>query len=167
MAMAFQNGFAAGLANARRVRGWALGASLLLASAGAALAQGNPFQALVSPDVAAARVPVEQYLKGHATGDASFIRQAFLPTARIEGVRDGKLRSWTVDDYAAGFKGTPPANERERSRTIDLINVAGGAAVARATLVIDANTTIVDYFVLLKVDGEWKIANKVYSANVK
>ena len=35
--------------------------------------------------------------------------------------------------------------------------------MARATLVHGA-TTFVDYFVLLKVDGAWKIANKVYSA---
>jgi hypothetical protein len=33
----------------------------------------------------------------------------------------------------------------------------------RATLVHGA-TTFTDYFVLLKVDGEWKIANKVYSS---
>jgi hypothetical protein len=36
--------------------------------------------------------------------------------------------------------------------------------MARATLV-HGQTTFVDYFVLLKVDGEWKIANKVYSSS--
>ena len=35
--------------------------------------------------------------------------------------------------------------------------------MARATLVHGA-TTFVDYFVLLKVDGQWKIANKVYTS---
>jgi hypothetical protein len=35
--------------------------------------------------------------------------------------------------------------------------------MARATLVHGA-TTFVDYFVLLKVDGQWRIANKVYSS---
>ena len=35
--------------------------------------------------------------------------------------------------------------------------------MVRATLVHGA-TTFTDYFVLLKVDGAWKIANKVYSS---
>ena len=35
--------------------------------------------------------------------------------------------------------------------------------MARATLV-HGGTTLVDYFVLLKVDGAWKIANKVYTS---
>ena len=44
------------------------------------------------------------------------------------------------------------------------MNASGTAAIARATLV-HGQTTFVDYFVLLKVDGEWKIANKVYTSS--
>ena len=47
-------------------------------------------------------------------------------------------------------------------RTIDEISIAGTAASAKATLV-HGTTTFTDYFVLLKVDGTWKIANKVYT----
>ncbi|MGL4610665.1 MAG: nuclear transport factor 2 family protein [Trueperaceae bacterium] len=32
------------------------------------------------------RAPLEAYFRGHATGDARFIREAFLPTAHIEGI---------------------------------------------------------------------------------
>ncbi len=39
--------------------------------------------------------------------------------------------------------------------------MVGTGAMAKATLLHGA-TTFTDYFVLLKVDGEWKIANKVY-----
>ena len=114
-------------------------------------------------DDEAVRAPIEEYLKGHATGDASHMRNAFLPTAHIEGIRGGKFTSWTLDEYCAGFKGAPAADESTRRRTIDDVHVSGTAATARATLVHGA-TTFTDYFVLLKVDGEWKIANKVYSA---
>ncbi len=59
-------------------------------------------------------------------------------------------------------QGTPAKDEATRKRTIDIINVSGNAALAKATL--DHGATIfTDYFVLLKVDGEWRIANKVYS----
>ena len=119
-----------------------------------------------SHDEAAARKPLEAYLRGHATGDAAYIRQAFLPTAHVEGIRDGKLLSWTADEYIAGFKGSPPADEGQRKRWIDSIDISGNAAMARATLDYPAGT-FTDYFVLLKVDGEWTIANKVWARREK
>jgi hypothetical protein len=91
------------------------------------------------------------------------MRQPFLPTAHIEGIRDGRLVSWTLDQYCALFKGAPAPDEASRKRSIDSIDISGTAAMARATL-LHGNTTFTDYFVLLKVDGAWKIANKVYSA---
>lgn len=115
---------------------------------------------------AAARKPLEAYLQGHATGDASYMRQAFLPTAHIEGIRDGKFLSWTADEYIAGFKGTPPADEARRKRWIDSVDISGNAAMARVTLDYPSGT-FTDYFVLLKVDGEWKIANKVWTRHAK
>lgn len=109
------------------------------------------------------RTALDHYLTGHATGDPSHMRKAFLPTAHIEGLRDGKFVSWTLDEYCANFKGRPAPDEASRKRTIDQIDIVGTAAMARATLVHGA-TTFTDYFVLLQVDGEWRIANKVYAA---
>ena len=114
-------------------------------------------------DEADVRAALDHYLTGHATGDPSHMRKAFLPTAHIEGLRDGKFVSWTVDEYCANFKGRPAPDEASRKRTIDQIDIVGTAAMARATLVHGA-TTFTDYFVLLQVDGEWRIANKVYAA---
>ena len=109
------------------------------------------------------RVPLRSYLMGHATGDASHMRKAFLTTAHIEGIREGKFVSWSLEEYCARFTGKPASDEASRRRTIDQVDVSGDAAMARATLVHGA-TTFTDYFVLIKVGGEWKIANKVYAA---
>ena len=114
-------------------------------------------------DEQAVRATIDQYFRGHATASADEMRKAFLPTAHIEGIRSGTFTSWTVDEYCANFKGKPAADEASRKRTIDSVDVSGTAAMARATLAHGA-TTFTDYFVLLKVDGEWKIANKVYSS---
>lgn len=105
---------------------------------------------------------IGQYFEGHATGDCRHMREAFLPSAHIEGIRSSEFTSWTLDQYCAFFDGEPPADESERTRKIDLIDVSGDAAIARATLT-QPNAVITDYFVLLKVDGEWRIANKVYA----
>lgn len=112
---------------------------------------------------AGVRAALGHYFQGHATGDATHMRQAFLPTAHIEGIREGVFTSWTLDEYCALFTGTPAADEATRRRTIDAIDISGTAASAKATLMHGA-VTFTDYFVLLAVDGEWKIANKVYFA---
>jgi len=112
-------------------------------------------------DDEAIRTTIGHYFRGHATGDATHFRKAFLPTAHIEGNRKGKFTSWTLDEYCALFKGSPAADEASRVRTIDQIDISGDAATAKATLDHGA-MVFTDYFVLLKVDGEWRIANKVY-----
>jgi hypothetical protein len=116
-----------------------------------------------SSEEAAVRAVIHQYFKGHATARSDEMSAAFLPSAHIEGIRDGVFTSWTAAEYSGRFSGRPAADEAGRKRTIDDVDVSGTAAMARATLVHGA-TTFTDYFVLLKVNGEWKIANKVYSS---
>ena len=48
-------------------------------------------------------------------------------------------------------------------RTIDAIDIGGTAASAKITLV-HGNITFIDYFVLLKTEQGWKIANKAFHA---
>ena len=103
------------------------------------------------------------YFRGHATANADTMRAAFLPTAHIEGIRNGTFTSWTVDQYLANFRGTPAADEASRTRVVDVVDNVGTAAMVKATLK-HGTTTFTDYFVLLKVDGRWLIANKVYHA---
>ena len=112
---------------------------------------------------AGVRAAINQYFKGHATGSGDEMRKAFLPSAHIEGIRNGTFTSWTAEEYSARFSGKPAADEAARKRTVDTVNVSGDAAMVRATL-IHGPTTFTDYFVLLKSGGEWKIANKVYSS---
>lgn len=115
------------------------------------------------PDEEGVRLVIEQYFRGHSTASADEMRKAFMPTAHIEGIRSGTFVSWTVEEYCANFKGKPAADEAARKRTIDSVDVSGSAAMVKATLVHGA-TTFTDYFVLLKDNGEWRIANKVYSS---
>lgn len=113
-----------------------------------------------------ARKPLEAYMQAHASGDGDLIRASFLPTARIDGVRDGKPVSRSTEEFAAGFSGRPAEDEAQRTRRIDAVEVHGNAGTARVTLDYP-KVTFTDYFVLLKVGGEWKIASKVYDAAPK
>jgi hypothetical protein len=122
-----------------------------------------PQTTVTAADEAGVRAALTHYIQGHATGDPSHMRKAFLPTAHIEGLRDGKFVSMTLEEYCSRFPGKPADDEATRRRTIDQVDISGTAAMAKVTLMHGA-TTFTDYFVLLKVDGEWRIANKVFTA---
>ena len=115
------------------------------------------------PEEAAVRVPLELYMRGHAEDNADHMRAAFMPTARLESVREGPLTSWDVDFYCQRFKSTPAADEATRRRVIDSLDIVGTAAQAKVTLYHGA-VTFTDYFVLLKTEQGWKIANKAFHA---
>ena len=105
-------------------------------------------------------VPLHAYALGHATGSPDHFRRAFRPSAHIEGIRDGEFVSWDLDTYCALFAG-PAADEEERSRIVDSVEVTGTIATATMTLHHGANT-FTDIFLLVQEADGWQIANKVY-----
>lgn len=118
-------------------------------------------------EMAAARVPLENYLRGHATGKAEFMKLAFHPGAHVQGFRaDGKFIDWPVEEYIALFKGEVSPEEPRRKRTIMMVDVTGEAAVAKIDFDYPASN-ITDYFLLLKKNGEWRIANKIFQGSAK
>jgi hypothetical protein len=117
-----------------------------------------PAQTSISEDVTA---PLRAYIRGHATGDPAHFRAAFLPTAHIEGIRDGAFVSWSVDEYCALFHGQPAQDESTRSRRIDAVDVHGTVATASMTLAHGPDM-FTDVFLLMLADGRWRIANKAY-----
>lgn len=117
-------------------------------------------------EAAAARVPLESYINAHATGNPEYIRKAFFADAKIMAFRDGKLLNLSVEEFASRFSGKPAADESQRKRRIDSLDITGNAGVAR--IVLDyPDATLTDYMSLLKVNGEWKIVNKVFHAEPK
>ena len=121
--------------------------------------------AAVSED-AAARVPLENYMKGQATGNGDYIRKAFHTDARVMAFRDGKLISITAEEFASRFTGKPAADEAQRKRRIASVEITGNAGVGKIVLEYPT-VTFTDYMSLLKIDGEWKIVNKAFHAEPK
>jgi 3-hydroxyisobutyrate dehydrogenase-like beta-hydroxyacid dehydrogenase len=105
--------------------------------------------------------PLRAYVRGHATGDPQHFRAAFLPSAHVEGLRDGEFVSWSLDDYCELFTGSPAVDEATRQRTIDQVFVDGSVATAVMTLRHGADT-FTDVFLLLHTADGWRIANKAY-----
>ncbi len=125
---------------------------------------GNIFAQVTEKD--AVRIPLENYLKGHATGDGEYMKKAFHTEGNLTFIREGKFTTRSFADYIAGFTGKPPADEAQRKRTIESVDIAGNAAVAK--IILDYPTVkFVDYMSLLKINGEWKIINKSFYAEPK
>ncbi len=117
-------------------------------------------------DKDAVKVPLENYIKGHETGDGEYMKKAFHTEGNLIFIRDGKYTTRSFAEYIAGMSGKPAADESKRKRAIESIDIAGNAAIAR--IVLDYPTTkFVDYMTLLKINGEWKIVNKSFYAEPK
>lgn len=116
----------------------------------------------------AARVPLENYIKAHATGDPEYARKAFHTDGNLIWIREGKYTTRSFADFISGFNGKPAADEEKRkdNRKIESIDVAGNAANAK--IILDYPTVrFVDYMTMLKINGEWKIVSKVFYAEPK
>lgn len=94
--------------------------SLALLAVFAVLTLAERTHAQDGSDSSQIRQVIDVYFRGHATANADTMRAAFLPTAHIEGIRNGVFTSWTVDQYVAGFRSTPAADEAARTRVIDI-----------------------------------------------
>lgn len=107
------------------------------------------------------RAALRHYLKGHATGRGSHHEQAFHEIANLYWITDEGLQVRSSEEYIAGAPGQKAPDEAERKRWIDWVDISGNAAIAKITLDYP-RATFTDYMQLLKVDGEWKIVNKIF-----
>ena len=114
----------------------------------------------------AIRAAVGHYLQGHATGDGAHHEKVFHPESKLFWVRDGQLNQRTSAAYIAGAPGSPADDEAQRHRHIAMIDVTGNSAVVKVVLDYPS-ALITDYFSMLKVEGSWKIINKIFHVEPK
>lgn len=126
-----------------------------LASAATAQVQSS------AGDTEAASFPLENYIKALETGDAAYARLAFHKEARMIGNNRAGYVSMPIEEWMSGFQGKPSDDEAERRRSFQIIDLIPTTGVARVELAYPG-VTMVDYMTLLKVDGEWKIMNKLF-----
>jgi hypothetical protein len=112
------------------------------------------------------RAALELYLRSHATGEGRHVEQVFHPQLKLMWVAGDSLATRTAAQYVAGHRGVPASDEAQRRRWIASVEVFGDAASAR--IVLDYPTiTYVDFFTLLKINGEWKIVTKTFASQAK
>ena len=103
---------------------------------------------------------VNHYINGGKTGRTEEMRLAFHPDATIFGYIGADL-------FAGPIQGLFDWNDQngaasELQGRIDSIDIAESVATVRLELANWSGHRFTDMFTLLKVDGDWKIMNKVF-----
>lgn len=114
-------------------------------------------------DDAAVRAVVGKYFEGGVSGKAEPIREAFLPSARIEGLRGDQLVTWSFDEYVRFFKGTPAPGADRIERNITRVAIQGDSATAQLRLRFGPDQALDEQLLLLRINGQWKITYKSYT----
>ncbi len=103
---------------------------------------------------------IQNYIDGAKSGNGDRMRPAFHEDATIFGYIGADLFAGPIEKLFSWNDENGPASELQ-SR-IASIDVVGTVATVRLELDNWTGYRFTDLFTLLKVDGEWKIINKVF-----
>jgi len=107
---------------------------------------------------------VQHYIDGARSGRGDDMKPAFHTGTTIFGYVGDELTAGPIDQLFAWNDTNGPATDLEAR--IASIDVAGTVATLRLELDNWTGYRFTDFFTLLKVDGEWKIMNKVFHLHV-
>jgi hypothetical protein len=101
------------------------------------------------------------YIEGTANGNPDRLRKAFHPDFNLYTVNaEDRLRIRSGEKYISNVKKGEKSNRIGRIISIDYEK---DAAIAKAEILIPNWRVFIDYFLLLKYEGSWKIVHKSYT----
>ena len=103
------------------------------------------------------------YLEGGTNNDFATLEKAFHAEATMKFTTDEGYKE--VNALAFFKERMKPGPAQDRITRINSINVAGNAASAQLEIVYPT-FRFIDYMNLLRVEGEWKIVNKIFYRDV-
>ncbi len=98
------------------------------------------------------------YMEGGSNRDFNTLKKAFHETASMKYITDEGYKEVNALEFFSGMK---TGSRIDRKNRIAEITISGHAANARLELEYP-DFTFVDMMNLLKIDGEWKIVNKIF-----
>jgi Putative lumazine-binding len=112
---------------------------------------------------AAVRAVVTKYLHGLKFNDVASFKAAFWPEAKLFWVkRDSTVGQLTQEEWYKGFVGSAGKEEAGELGIVS-VNITDNAASVKV-LETYPTDVYVDYLNLLRINGEWRIVNKIYTS---
>ena len=114
-------------------------------------------------DKAAIKKVVQTYVDGLNNRDAAMIKKAFHPVAILYGAGRRGLSEYPRWRWVEALERNPNKLDDAVDYTLEIpsISIAGPAAIVRVEL-DNPKRHYTDFLSLLKLNGEWKIVNKIY-----
>ena len=112
---------------------------------------------------------VQTYLDGLYEGDADKLASVFHETSALTYEQDGKLTVLPREQWlkAVRERGSPKSKGLTRDDAILLVDQSGPATALVKVKCQIPPRYFTDYLSLLKVDGRWVVAQKVFATVVK
>jgi hypothetical protein len=106
---------------------------------------------------------VDLYVEGCREGDAGKLREAFHPDARMWGSLAGQRVDIPISAMIAMVDGKPVDVDGSYRASVTAVEQTDDtASVTLAEEGFWGTVSFVDFFALARIDGEWKIVNKVF-----
>jgi hypothetical protein len=120
-------------------------------------------------DLIAVRQAVQSYLDGLYEGDADKIASVFLPSSALTQVFDGELKITPRDTWLEAVRNRPSPQAQGLSRhdhilTIDRISSTLAHVKVQCAM---PPRFFTDVLSLVKLDGRWQVAQKVFTTEMR
>ncbi len=106
------------------------------------------------------RETIMHYIEGTANGEPERIKKAFHKDLNLYTSDKGQLKVRSGEKYISYFKEGQKVNRVGKIISIDFEQ---NAAMAKAEIIFPDKRIFTDYFLLLKLENEWKIIHKSYT----
>lgn len=123
----------------------------------------NPAAGSVVEDYDAISHVVQLCLAGEAQGDVEKLREAFHGDARMFGSLAGERYDVPISTLMEMSASAPADTGRYRSRILSVHQTGDAALAIVAEEGYWGTVSFIDYLSLARVDGRWKIVNKVFA----
>lgn len=123
----------------------------------------------MSDDRSAIETAVRTYLDGLFEGDVEKLASVFHPTSSLTWEEGGMLTPLHRDAWLDAVRSRPSAQSRGLARHDEILQIDQSSPT---TAFVKLKCQIppryfTDYLCLLKVEGRWQIAQKVYSIRIQ
>jgi Putative lumazine-binding len=120
--------------------------------------------AATGSETAAITHAVDLYVEGVRNGDGAKLREAFHPQAWMFGSMAGTRYDEPIGELIALVDGQPvDVDGSLQTRIVSVEQVGDAAFVVLEEEGFWGTVSFTDFFTLVQIDGEWKIANKTFA----
>ncbi len=106
---------------------------------------------------------LQLYIDGASKGDATRLRQAFHPDARMFGQLAGSRVDIPIPEFVDMAVGQPADTGAYRGRVLSVMQTGDAAAAVVAEEGCWGSVSFTDFFTLARIDSTWKIVSKTFA----